>query len=325
MKRQNQIGGSLPERDVTPENIFQNRRAFLKTMGMGTVGAAALLSSWPRLAESQPSAAAQLKALQPLNYQKNPSLSVTLPPTPEITAATFNNFYEFSTGKEDVWEEVRDFKPHPWTVEVGGLVAKPRTFDMENLLRFPLEERIYRFRCVEAWAMVVPWIGFPLKQLLEKVQPLSKARYVKFTGFLRPQEASRQNRGTFWGGREPWPYTEGLTIAEAMNDLTLLTVGSYGHILPKQHGAPVRLITPWKYGFKGIKSITKIEFTETQPATFWNTIAPHEYGFISNVNPAIPHPRWSQSSERMLGSNERRPTLPFNGYGEHVAHLYRQG
>ena len=321
--------GSLPEREATPEQIFTNRRNLLKTMGLGAIGVGALgtgalLGPWAAEgAETDP--AQMLAKLKRLQSPRNPAFQVDYPITKEITAATFNNFYEFSTGKEDVWEEVKNFQPDPWKVEVSGLVGKPRTFDMEELLRFPLQERVYRFRCVEAWAMVVPWVGFPMKALLEKVQPLSKARYVKFTGFLRPEQASRQSPSKFWFSREPWPYTEGLSLAEAMNDLTLLTVGSYGHILPKQHGAPIRLITPWKYGFKSIKSITKIELTETRPATFWNTLAPQEYGFISNVNPAIPHPRWSQESERVLGTGERRKTLPYNGYGDFVAAIYPKG
>jgi len=321
---------SSPETQVTSEAVFHNRRQFLKTLGLGSVGAAALVSSanWAEAkdlwgADSGPIIKRRLAALNKLKTTRNGKYKVDYPLTQEETAATFNNFYEFSTGKEDVWQAVEPFQTSPWKVEVTGLVEKPRTFDMEELLRFPLEERIYRFRCVEAWAMVVPWIGFPMAELLKKVRPLSKAKYVRLVGFHRPEQAARQAPSRFWNSREPWPYTEGLTLAEAMNDLTLLTVGSYGHILPKQHGAPIRLITPWKYGFKSIKSITRIELTDKQPATFWNTLAPNEYGFTSNVNPAIPHPRWSQEREKVLGTGERRPTLPYNGYGEFVANLYR--
>ncbi len=210
-------------------------------------------------------------------------------------------------------------------MEVTGLVDKPRTFDVDDLLkRMPLEERVYRFRCVEAWSMVVPWVGFPLRELLKAVAPQSGAKYVTMTTFLRPEEARRQGLKSWFGPGEPWPYTEGLTIAEATHDLTLLTVGIYGQVLPKQFGAPIRLIVPWKYGFKNIKSIVRIELTDKQPETFWHTLVPHEYGFVSNVNPKVPHPRWSQAHERDIGTRTRKPTLPYNGYAEQVAHLYKE-
>jgi sulfoxide reductase catalytic subunit YedY len=251
--------------------------------------------------------------------EPNPQfLEVDRPLTEEAEAARYTNFYEFSSFKS-VWHDVDDFKPVPWTLEVTGLVAKPRRFDLDDLLhRFPLEERIYRHRCVEAWAMVIPWAGFPLAELLAKVEPLPEARFVRFVSFHRPAEAPHQKSTSF-----PWPYNEGLTLAEATNDLTFLASGMYGHPLLKQHGAPIRLVVPWKYGFKSAKSIERIELTAEQPATFWNTVARHEYGFEANVNPAIPHPRWSQNSERMLGTGERRPTKLYNGYGEWVAHLYK--
>jgi sulfoxide reductase catalytic subunit YedY len=198
-------------------------------------------------------------------------------------------------------------------------VAKPRTYDLDDLVRaFPLEERIYRHRCVEAWAMVVPWTGFPLASLLRKAEPLPEAKYVRFVSFYRPREASRQS-----GPSMPWPYNEGLTLAEATNELTFLATGMYGHPLLKQHGAPVRLVVPWKYGFKSAKSIVRIELTARQPATFWNTLMPQEYDFEANVNPAVPHPRWSQEQERLLGTGETRTTLLYNGYGGQVAKLYR--
>jgi sulfoxide reductase catalytic subunit YedY len=217
-----------------------------------------------------------------------------------------------------VWRHTGDFRPAPWTVEVAGLVARPRTFDLDGLLRtFPLEERIYRHRCVEAWAMVVPWTGFPLAELVRHVQPLPAATHVRFVGFDRPEEAGHMASRSL-----PWPYTEGLRLAEATNALAFVAVGMYGHPLLKQHGAPVRLVLPWKYGFKSAKSVVRIEFTDRQPATFWNTLAPHEYDFLANVDPEVPHPRWSQASERMLGTGERRPTLRYNGYGEWVAGLY---
>jgi sulfoxide reductase catalytic subunit YedY len=240
------------------------------------------------------------------------------PITDEIAAARYTNFYEFSSTKA-VWRYVDAFHPSPWKLEVGGLVARPRVYDMDDLVRaFPLEERIYRHRCVEAWAMVVPWTGFPLAALLRKAQPVGGAKFVRFTTFVDGQMAPRTRSRSY-----PWPYTEGLTLAEATNELTFLATGMYGHPLLKQHGAPVRLVVPWKYGFKSAKSLVKIEVTAEQPATFWNTLVPGEYDFEANVNPAIPHPRWSHATERMLGTDERYPTKRYNGYGEWVGHLYR--
>ena len=234
-------------------------------------------------------------------------------------AARYNNFYEFSSAKDDVWKGVRNFRIQPWSLRVDGLVARPATFDVGELVRrMPLEERVYRFRCVEAWAMVVPWTGFPLRALLERVEPRAGARYVRFESFDRPSEAPARRLRPWL----PWPYTEGLTLAEATNELTFVATGAYGHPLPKQHGAPLRIVIPWKYGFKGPKSIVRITLTDERPATFWNTIAPDEYGFVSNIEPDVPHPRWSQKTERMLGTGERRPTLLYGGYGEWVAHLY---
>jgi sulfoxide reductase catalytic subunit YedY len=240
------------------------------------------------------------------------------PITAEVAAARYCNFYEFSSTK-GVYAYVGSFQPVPWAVEVTGLVARPQTFDIDALIRtFPLEERIYRHRCVEAWAMVVPWVGFPLAALVRHVEPLPAARFVRFVSFQRPDQAPRQANTSL-----PWPYTEGLTLAEATNELAFLATGMYGHPLLKQHGAPVRLVVPWKYGFKSAKSIVRIEFTDRQPATFWNTVQPREYDFEANVNPQVPHPRWSQASERMLGSGEQRPTMIYNGYGEWVAALYQ--
>jgi sulfoxide reductase catalytic subunit YedY len=240
------------------------------------------------------------------------------PLTAEVSAARYCNFYEFSTGKQ-VWRHVDRFEPLPWTLEVTGLAAKPRKYDLDDLLHaFPLEERHYRHRCVEAWAMAVPWTGFPLAALLRQAEPLPAARFVRFVSFHRPAEANRQN-----GRSEPWPYTEGLTLQEATNELTFLATGMYGHPLLKQHGAPLRLVVPWKYGFKSAKSLVRIELTAEQPATFWNILSPDEYGFEANVNPNVPHPRWSQAYERMLGTGEIRPTQLYNGYGRWVAKLYQ--
>ena len=257
---------------------------------------------------------------QTLDVENNANFTVERQMTDEVVAATYNNYYEFTTSKSTVWKKVEKFKTRPWEIEISGLVEKPMTLDMDDLMKqMPLEERIYRFRCVEAWAMVVPWIGFPMKALLEKVKPKAEAKYVRMLTFLDADIAPQQN-----DFRLPWPYFEGVTLAEAMNDLTLLTVGIYGHILPPQHGAPVRLIVPWKYGFKSIKSIVSIELTDQKPRTFWNTLAPREYDFEANVNPNVPHPRWSQASERMIGTGKRHPTLIYNGYGDTVAHLYER-
>ena len=318
---------ALAEREVTPEALFHRRRAFLQAMGAATIGAAGLVYGGESEARSRPSALQrQISGLKPLSASRNERYKVEREITKELVAARYNNFYEFTTGKDDVWKLVKKFKTNPWQVEVGGLVEKPGTFDVDKLVKqMPLEERVYRFRCVEAWSMVVPWIGFPLKALLARVRPLSSAKFVKLTTFFDPKVAPRQaKRLAFWT-REPWPYTEGLRMDEAMNELTLITVGMYGHVLPKQHGAPLRLIVPWKYGYKSIKSIVKIELTAEQPPTFWNALAPHEYGFLSNVDPRVPHPRWSQARERVIGTGERQPTLRFNGYAEQVAGMYRKG
>ena len=231
---------------------------------------------------------------------------------------TYNNFYEFSVNKEAVAPLSRNFTTSPWTVEVYGLVNNPKTYGIEDLLsKFTQEERIYRLRCVEAWSMVIPWTGFPLASLLKEVEPTSKAQYVRFETVFRPEEMKGQG-SVFY----PWPYNEGLRLDEAMNDLTILATGLYGVPMPNPNGAPIRLVVPWKYGFKSIKSIVKIELTEERPQTLWNTVGPGEYGFYSNVNPERSHPRWSQATERRIGELTRRPTLMFNGYDEQVAHMY---
>ena len=312
----------LLERDVTPESTYVNRREVLAALGLGAAGAAlGILPPSPALGAEN--VADYLKQLPPLNAKRNPKYTVDQPPTPELLSGTYNNFYEFTTGKDGVWELADKFETRPWTLEVSGLVDKPQSFDVEQLIaKMPIEERLYRLRCVEAWSAVVPWIGFPMSELIKAVSPQSGAKYVKMTTFMRPEQSVRQGQKGFFGGSEPWPYTEGLTMAEAMNELTLLTVGSYGKILPKQNGAPIRLVVPWKYGYKSIKSIDKIEFTAEQPATFWNSIAANEYGFTSNVNPNVPHPRWSQANERDIGTRQRKPTLMYNGYEAEVGSLY---
>ena len=311
-------GWEIPENRVTPESAYINRRKFIKELGIAGAGALSLFGTNACAQDSKVAKQLEPYRTQTLDAKKNEEFTVTRQQTDEIVAATYNNFYEFTSSKSTVWKRVERFKTRPWEIEISGLVEKPMTIDVDDLIKqMPLEERIYRFRCVETWAMVVPWIGFPMKALLEKVQPKSDAKYIKMVTFMDPDVAPHQNNF-----RLPWPYVEGLTLAEAMNDLTLLVVGIYGHILPPQHGAPIRLIVPWKYGFKSIKSIVSIELTDKKPRTFWNIILPREYGFEANVNPNVPHPRWSQATEWMIGSMERHPTVIYNGYGESVAHLY---
>jgi sulfoxide reductase catalytic subunit YedY len=230
----------------------------------------------------------------------------------------FNNFYEFTTNKEGVARLAKDFKASPWTVAVGGMVSKPMTFGIEDLVKkFAQEERVYRMRCVEGWSMVIPWLGFPLAALLKEVEPLSGAKYVRFETVLDPMQMPGQRDKMY-----PWPYIEGLRLDEAMNDLTILSTGLYGKSLLPQNGAPLRLVVPWKYGFKSVKSIVKIDLVDKEPKSLWMTLSPDEYGFYANVNPEVSHPRWSQASERRIGETARRRTLPFNGYAEQVAQLY---
>lgn len=313
----------LPERLVTPEAAFFNRRHFLKTtIGAGLLTIAAPLAGCRRTIETE----VPLLGTTELQVATNPAFAeVDRPLTGELIAATYNNFYEFGRTKS-IWEAAQALPTDDWQVEVGGLVKNPRTYDLDELIRrFPLEERIYRFRCVEAWAMVVPWLGFPMNLLLQAVEPSSRAKFVRFTSYFDP----KFTKGPGFPPTQflPFPYTEGLRIEEMNNDLAFFAVGIYGHTLPKQHGAPIRMVIPWKYGFKGAKSVVKIEFVETQPATFWNTIGPNEYKFESNVEPDVPHPRWSQKKERLIGPGnqfawEEVPTLLYNGYGEYVAGLY---
>ena len=310
--------GSAPK--PTPEAIFRERRRFLKATGSVGLGLAAMALPACGPARDAAMIGAQENPPAPELYpaQPDPRFRLDRPLTDEAYAASYNNFYEFSTFKSSVYKKAARLRTSPWQVEVGGLVERPRLFEIAELLRaMPLEERLYRFRCVEAWAMVVPWTGFPLRELIKRIQPLSAARYVRFVTFMKPDEAPNQSPS--YG---PWPYTEGLTMAEAMNELTLLASGIYGHPLPKQNGAPLRLVVPWKYGFKSIKSIVKIEFTDEQPRTFWNSNRPREYDFVANVDPSVPHPRWSQATEKLIDTGERRATLPYNGYAEWVAKLY---
>jgi sulfoxide reductase catalytic subunit YedY len=294
--------------DITDRTVYLNRREWM-------AGAAALVLMPGESAASAPQG-------QALKATRNEAQSLQETPTKFEAATTYNNFYEFGVNKEDPARLAGTLKPRPWAVQVDGLVHKPKTYDIDDLLRLaPLEERVYSLRCVEGWSMVLPWIGSPLAALLRRVEPTGKARYVEFTTLLDPSQFPAQ-RPSFFGFSLEWPYVEGLRLDEALHPLTLLTVGMYGQVLPNQNGAPVRVVVPWKYGFKSAKSLVRIRVVADEPKTSWNRAAPQEYGFYSNVNPAVSHPRWSQATERRIGEFRRRPTLPFNGYGDHVASLY---
>lgn len=299
----------LPKTEITPQSLYLSRRAFLGSLG--TFSAAALLAACgnERFVAGEPSL--------PTPTQAGLTDELGEPANTLEQIANYNNYYEFTTDKQGVARLAQRFTTSPWEVTVGGLVQQPRTFALEDLLAFEQEERIYRLRCVEAWSMVIPWTGFPLKRLLALVEPRPEAQYVRFETVFRPEEMPGQ-RDRFY----PWPYVEGLRLDEAMHDLTILATGIYGQALLPQNGAPVRLVVPWKYGFKSIKSIVKIDLVETMPTSLWMAMAPREYGFYANVNPEVAHPRWSQASERRIGTTGRRPTLLFNGYAEQVAHLY---
>ncbi|REL34743.1 protein-methionine-sulfoxide reductase catalytic subunit MsrP [Thalassotalea euphylliae] len=320
----------LTDNDVTDEQVYVNRRQLLKSMGY--IGAGTLLSqSIARSASAAPfdfwggSDQASFTQ-QALNYQKAPATDELL--TPEAKVTSHNNFYEFGLDKSDPARNSQGLKVKPWQLTVSGEVSKPVTLDYDDLFKkFPLEERIYRLRCVEAWSMVVPWVGFSLADLIKQAAPTSKAKYVAFETLYDPEQMPGQRSRRIGGGID-YPYVEGLRLDEAMNPLTMLSVGLYGKTLPPQNGAPIRLVVPWKYGFKSIKSIVSIKLVEKMPPTTWNILAPNEYGFYANVNPDVSHPRWSQASERRittggLFARNRIATLPFNGYGEEVAHLYK--
>jgi methionine sulfoxide reductase catalytic subunit len=297
--------------EITPYSLYLSRRDFLKAAGILS-GSALLAACAPEATETTvPETESPALPTGKTDEFGDPANSFE-----DIT--NYNNFYEFSTDKEAVNPLSQEFTIAPWTVEVYGLVNNPKTYGVEDLLsKFPQEERIYRLRCVEAWSMVIPWMGFPLASLLKEVEPTSDAKFVRFETVYRPEEMPGQ-KSPFY----PWPYQEGLRLDEAMHDLTILATGLYGQPMPNANGAPIRLVVPWKYGFKSIKSIVKIELVAEQPATLWNTVGATEYGFYSNVNPERPHPRWSQASERRIGELSRRPTLMFNGYAEEVASLY---
>ncbi len=349
-------GWELPESEATDRRHYVNRRQFIKGAGLGAIAAgmtACRVETITRFNNKDAGDASTLSSADashdasylgdvydPADYgdlgqafldgiddvptsfkpaPRNLRYTVDHDLTPPDVVAQYNNYYEFTVAKDRVWQLVGDFKTRPWLIDVGGMVHNPKTYDIDDLLeRMPSEERLYRHRCVEAWAMVVPWTGFPLKALLDEVQPMGSAKYVRFISY---QNAATEPGITDYPGYS-WPYFEALRLDEAYNDLTLVGTGLYGHPLPRQDGAPIRIILPWKYGFKSIKSIVKIELTEQQPPTFWHTAVPNEYGFEANVNPNKPHPRWSQAHERMIGSGEVRPTRIYNGYAEYVAGLY---
>jgi sulfoxide reductase catalytic subunit YedY len=302
----------IPERFATPEHLFFNRRAVLGAALGGLAAAAApRAASAQRAADSDPT-----QALYPI--KRNEAYTLDRPLTDERVNAHYNNFYEFGSEK-NIARPAQALKLRPWTVKIDGMVEKPREIGLDDLIKaMPLEERLYRHRCVEAWSMAIPWSGFAMAALVKFAAPLAGAKYVRMETFLDAAVAPGQ-RQTWY----PWPYVEGLTMAEATNELTFLAIGAYGHPMPKQHGAPIRLAVPWKYGFKHIKSITRFSFTDKRPKGYWEALQASEYGFWANVNPAVPHPRWSQASEQLIGTDERRPTLLFNGYAEQVAHLYK--
>jgi len=294
--------------EITPEMHYLGRRAFIASAGAIGAGLIGVAGGFPSTALAQePQAIGKPFGLQPDDK-----------PTPWEDVTTYNNFYEFGTGKSDPAEEAKNFRTKPWTVRVDGLVNKPADYQLEDFLKpSVVEDRIYRHRCVEGWSMVIPWRGIPLADVIKRAEPNSKAKFVEFTTLMDPKQMPGERSGVL-----PWPYTEGLRLDEAQNSLALLAVGVYGRVLPNQNGAPLRLVLPWKYGFKSIKSIVRITLTDAMPKTAWNQASPNEYGFYSNVNPTVDHPRWSQATERRIGEFFKRKTLMFNGYAEQVASMY---
>jgi sulfoxide reductase catalytic subunit YedY len=298
----------IPYSEVTPQSLYLRRREFIQSAAAGTIGAAMALAPATTRAQGRPK----------LPNVRKSSLSTTEAPNGYDDVTGYNNFYEFGTGKEDPKANAQRFVPKPWSIRVDGLVKTPATHDIDSFIKpHPLEERIYRLRCVEAWSMVIPWVGISLGDVIKRLEPLPSAKFVEFTTLNDPQRMP--------GQRVPvlqWPYLEGLRMDEALHPLSILAVGLYGEMLPNQNGAPIRLVVPWKYGFKSIKSIVRIRFTDQQPRNSWQVSQPREYGFFANVNPEVDHPRWSQGSERRLGEFRRRKTEMFNGYGQQVAQLY---
>jgi sulfoxide reductase catalytic subunit YedY len=305
-------GWDLPDSAATPEHIYLNRRAFMA----GTAGLAAAVA-FPGAAHAQWEHTADDPTAELYPVERNPAYQVSRELTDRDLVATYNNFYEFGSHKE-IWQAAQALEIRPWTVTFDGMVEEERTVDIDTLIRaMPLEERVYRLRCVEAWAMTIPWSGFPMAALVDYARPLGSARYVRMETFQDADMAPGQRQ--FW---YPWPYVEGLTMAEATNELAFMATGVYGRPAPKQNGAPLRLVVPWKYGFKSIKSIVRFTFTDERPVSFWEELAANEYGFWANVNPEVPHPRWSQATERIIGTDERVPTRLYNGYQEYVGYLY---
>ncbi len=314
-------GWEIKESEATPEAAYLDRRA-LMAAGAGLIAAAATPAEAQFFGFGGSSAPDLTRKPDPTDdlypARRNEAFTLDRPVTEEVVSAGYNNYYEFGSSK-NIWRAAASKPTRPWVIKIDGLVEKPFEIGVDDLIRrVQLEERLYRFRCVEAWAMAVPWTGFPLKALLDIAKPQSGAKYVRFETFNNPQIAPGQ-RQTWY----PWPYLEGCTIEEAANDLAFMVTGVYGKPLRNQFGAPIRLILPWKYGFKSGKAIARISFTADRPKTFWEALQPQEYGFWANVNPEVAHPRWSQASENMIGTNERRPTLLYNGYAEQVAHLYK--
>lgn len=309
----------IPSSEITPEHIYHSRRKFMKEALIWGMSAT-LLASCGSVSPSTAQLATDEQEDLPGGNTTTPQNIISTPADDPLTsyenATNYNNFYEFTTDKQRVATLAEDFSTNPWNIEISGLVHKPVTLGLEDLYRYEQEERVYRLRCVETWSMVIPWLGFPLSRLLKEVEPTSDAAYVKMTTLMDPEQMPGLNN--FY----PYPYVEGLRLDEAMHDLTILATGMYGKMLPPQNGAPIRLVVPWKYGFKCIKSIVKIELVKEMPTSFWMDIAPDEYGFYANVNPVVPHPRWSQAREKRIGETEWRETLLFNGYAEEVSYLY---
>ncbi len=304
--------------EITPEHVFNNRRQFMKGVGAAAIGAVVLAACAPAVATPAPTSSAGSPDAggTAAGGQLTDELGDPANTYEQIT--NYNNYYEFDTDKQAVAKLAANFPTSPWTVQVGGLVRNPKTYGVEDILKiFEQEERIYRLRCVEAWSMVIPWQGFPLAKLLKEVEPTADAKYLRFESVLDPENMPGQRSNWF-----DWPYVEGLRLDEAINDLAILATGLYGKPMPAQNGAPIRLVVPWKYGFKSIKGIVKIDLVAEQPTSLWMASAPREYGFYANVNPEVSHPRWSQASERRIGESGRRRTLPFNGYADEVASLY---
>ncbi len=315
MKNKRILTPPIPSSEITPENVYLNRRRFMKMAGALAAGAALAACSpefsWIEKTPTPIPTPEGLKTGAGVDELGDPVNTYE-----EIT--TYNNFYEFSVDKVAVARLASNFQTSPWQIEVGGLVNKPGTYDVADILKkYPTEERIYRMRCVEGWSMVIPWQGFELSEFLKDIEPQASAKYVEFVTLMDREQFPGQSSPSY-----PWPYTEGLRLDEAMHPLTILATGLYGKPMPPQGGAPIRLVVPWKYGFKSIKSIVRINLTETEPPTLWSSVAPHEYGFYANVNPQVNHPRWSQRSERRIGEDGRRETLMFNGYEADVANLY---